>query len=228
MTHVSTSTTDKIAQSLFGQTRRAVLALLFGRPDESFYLREIARATGAGTGPVQRELAQLVEAGLIRRTPRGNQVYFGADPESPVFDELRGLIAKTAGIADVLRPALADLERKDKIAAAFVYGSVATGRQKAGSDVDLLVLGSAKLSELLPVLRPVQERLGREINPTIYRPGEFAAKVKKREHFVSRVLEGPKIMLVGSLDDLEALAGESLVDRARVESERDSGPPRRR
>jgi predicted nucleotidyltransferase len=225
---MGTAISDKIARGLFGQTRRSVLALLFGRPKDSFYLREIVRATGAGTGPVQRELARLVDAGLIRRNPRGNQVYFSADPASPVFDELCGLVAKTAGVADVVRLALADLGRLGKIAVAFVYGSVASGRQKADSDVDLFVLGSVKLSELLPVLRPVQEQLGREINPTIYRPEEFATKVMKREHFVSRVLQGPKIMLVGSPNDLEALAGESLVDRARVGSKGDSTPSRGR
>ena len=118
-----TTSRDRIAEALFGQTKRRVLALLFCRPETAFYLREIVRETGSGTGAVQRELAQLVDAGLIRRSQRGQHVYFNADPTSPVFDEMRSLLAKTAGLADVLRTALVGLPNdKARIDAAFVTG----------------------------------------------------------------------------------------------------------
>src|SRR5688500_18570559 len=174
-TSSSTSPRDGIAEALFGQTKRRVLALLFGRPESAFYLREIARETGSGTGAVQRELAQLVAAGLIRRSRQGQHVYFSADPASPVYDEMRSLLAKTAGVADVLRGALAGLASKGEVLVAFIYGSVAAGRHTSASDNDLMGVGRGGLADLLPALGPTQERLGREVNPTIYRPEELAA-----------------------------------------------------
>jgi len=203
---------DRIAELLFGGTRRNVLALLLGRPDQKFYLREIARETGAGIGALQRELAQLVEAGLILRAPDGRQVYFKANTGSPVFEELRSILDKTAGLADVLRSALLDFH--ERIDAAFVYGSVATGRQTSESDVDLFVVGTLRLGELLPVLARVQRRVGRAVNATIHRPEELLEKYRAGEHFVRRVLERRKLMLIGSDDDLAKLVGESLADGA--------------
>jgi predicted nucleotidyltransferase len=189
-----------------------VLALLFGRSPEAFYLREIVRLTGAGMGAVQRELSQLVDAQLVTRRPEGNQVYFAANQSSPIYDELVGLLAKTAGLADVLRDALAPLEKKKKIIIAFVYGSVATAKHSAASDVDLMVIGRAELSEVIPALQPAQDRLGREINPTIYTRNEVSTRLQRGDHFVSSVMARPKIMLVGSEDDLRELANKPLAD----------------
>ena len=208
-----TPTTDSAAEALFGRSRRAILALLFGRGGESFYLREIASLTGLAVGSIQRELANLVKAGLVERTVRGQQVYFTANAQSPIYPELTSLVAKTAGVADVLRAALADLARRKLITAAFIYGSVATGRQTPASDVDLMVVGSAKLSDLIPVLRIAQDRLGREVNPTIYSPEEFESQVKAGRQFAARVLSRPRIMLIGSEDELAQLAGQPVARR---------------
>ena len=202
--------TDRIASSLFGRTRRNILALLFGRPDEAFYLRQVARETGAGVGAVQRELAGLTKAGLITRTPRGKQVYFQADRSSPVFSEIKSLMEKTTGLADVVRSALAELEARGLVSLAFLYGSVATGTHGPSSDVDLMIIGDTKLLELIPAVREAQDRLGREINPTVYPVAELQDRLKARDHFISRVLERPKIMLIGTENELEKLAGESL------------------
>ena len=224
MTRSRTGPGDAIAEALFGQTKRRVLALLFGRPESAFYLREIARETASGTGAVQRELAQLVAAGLVRRSRQGLHVYFSADPASPVYDEMRSLLAKTAGIADVVRAGLAELPRKAKILVAFIYGSVAAGQHTSASDIDLMVIGRVELADLLPALRPIQERLGREVNPTIYRPEELA----EPRSFVRRVLDGPKIMLVGTQDDIATLAGKSVAREARPQSRRNRRPARGR
>jgi predicted nucleotidyltransferase len=183
-----------------------VLALLFGRPHESFYLREVVRLTGAGTGAVQRELSLLTRAGLIRREARGRQVYFTANSDAPVFPELRGLLAKTAGVADLLRAALRPFLEKKMIMIAFIYGSVASGKHGPKSDVDLMVIGDLTLSALMPVLRKTQEELGREVNPTVYELREFRAKVQKDAHFLRRVVAGPKLMLIGTSDELARLA----------------------
>jgi len=192
------------ASVLFGKTRRAVLSLLYGHPERDFYLREIVRAAGTGVGAVQRELRLLTEAAIVRRRARGNQVYFQANPECPVFPELKGLVLKTAGLADVLRAALAPLA--ERIRAAFVYGSFARGEEGRGSDVDLLVVGDVTFTELVSALGPAQEALGREVNPTVYPPREFRKKLSAGHRFLENVQKEPKVFLVGDERELERLA----------------------
>ena len=165
-----------------------------------------------------------IAAGLIRRSRQGQHVYFSSDPASPVYGEMRSLLAKTAGVADVLRAALAQLPSKAKILVAFIYGSVAAGRHTSVSDIDLMVIGRVELADLLPALGPIQERLGREVNPTIYRPEELAAP----RSFVRRVLDGPKIMLVGTEDDIAKLAEKPVAHEARPESRGNRRPARGR
>jgi len=132
------SNQGSLSSALFGKTHQAVLAFLYSRPNEAFYVREVTRAAGAGQGSVQRELAQLLDAGIIARITRGRQVYYQANRACPIFDELRGLVLKTVGLADVLRFALLPLA--DTIDIALVYGSQATGEASATSDVDLPVV----------------------------------------------------------------------------------------
>jgi uncharacterized protein len=139
----TTESADKLASVLFGKAQQAVLGLLFGRPGESFYVREIVRATRVGQGAVQRELQRLAEAGIIDRVVRGRQVFYQANRRCPIFAELQGLVVKTAGVADVLRAALAPLV--DRIVVAFVFGSFASGEPRKTSDVDVLV-GSTQIS----------------------------------------------------------------------------------
>ena len=145
---------------LFGKakTRQAILSLLYGHTDESYYLRQIVRTTGFGLGPIERELKQIEETGIIRRSDSGHQVYYQADPDSPIFKELKSLITKTIGVADTLRNALAPLE--DRISLAFIYGSIARGEEKRQSDIDLLIAGSISFSEVVKALRNAQEKLG--------------------------------------------------------------------
>jgi predicted nucleotidyltransferase len=208
---------DAAAAALFGRARREILALLFGRGGEAFYLRQIAELTGLAVGSVQRELTNLVGAGLVVRTPRGNQVHFRANPESPIFPELVGLVAKTTGLAGLLRDALAPLARRNLISIAFIYGSFATGEQKPSSDVDVMIIGDIDLKEVIPALRRVEDRVGREVNPTIYRADEFRQRLAAGEHFLSRVIAQPRIMLIGGEDELARVAGQPLAHRARHE-----------
>lgn len=190
-----------IANALFGKTQQAVLGLLFGQPERSFYLRELVTAAGGGASQVQRELTQLAAAGLVTREPRGKQVWFRANSASPVFGELKSLIAKTSGIADVVRAALAPFARQ--IVAAFIYGSVARGEHDAVSDVDLLVVGSIAPSRLAPAQLALRERLGRPVRLVVYSPVELREHAAAREHFVANVLRQPKIWLLGSEADLK-------------------------
>ncbi|MEO6696634.1 MAG: nucleotidyltransferase domain-containing protein [Gammaproteobacteria bacterium] len=187
----------------FGAYRRQVLGLLLLHPGESFHLREIARVTNTQPGTLRRELTQLAEAGVLLRERVGNQVHYKGNPACPIYDELRGILKKTAGVADVLREALAVLG--DKISVAFVYGSVASGGERISSDIDVLIVGSASFEEVVRALHSSQEQLRREINPNVYGPNEFKKKVKEKDSFLSRVLEDKKLFILGNEDDLGKL-----------------------
>ena len=200
-----TDATFPIAQALFGKTRRAVLALLFGQPGKAFYTREIVAAAGAGASQVQKELDQLTRAGLLIRERRANQVYFCVNPEAPVFPELSGLITKTFGIADVIRAALAPLG--GLIDVAFIYGSVARSEHHASSDIDVFLVGEILLSQLAVPLSGVEKKLGLPVSTTIFDRAEFLRRLKKRDHFISKVVAGPKLFLIGDETSLKALRG---------------------
>ena len=187
----------------FGAYRRRVLGLLLLHPDESFHLREIARVTGTQPGTLRRELAQLTDAGVLARERMGNLMRYRADPACPIYDELRGILKKTAGVGDVLREALAPLA--DKIALAFVYGSVASGAERRASDIDIMIVGTISFEEVVRALHPVQEKLRREINPNVYGLAEFRKKAKEKGSFLFRVLHDSKLFILGREDDLRKL-----------------------
>lgn len=195
---------NKLSEILFGKTRQAVLSLLYGHADESFYLRQILRVAGGGMGAVQRQVNALVDAGIILRIKKGKQIYYQANSRSPVFNELKSIIMKTAGIGDILKTALAPLAQQ--IQFAFIYGSIAHGTEKEGSDVDVLVVGDVTFSDIVAVLSPMQQTLGREINPTVYPPDEFRTKLTRNNHFIKSVMADDKIYLIGDDDELKRLA----------------------
>jgi len=203
---------DRKVTILFGKVRRAILTVLFGRTEEAFYLRQIVRTTGFGLGPVQRELKQLTESGIIWRAVRGRQVYFQANLDSPIFPELKSLIVKTAGIGDTLRAGLASIA--DYIKIALIYGSIARGEEGLRSDIDLLVVGDIGFADVVVNLQAAQKILGREVNPTVYSLDEFRAKMRANHHFLTSVLKGPKIYLVGDENELRRLAAKRLARRA--------------
>ena len=192
------------ADALFPAVRQRVLAVLFGSPDRSFYANELIALARSGTGAVQRELASLLAAGLVTVRDQGNQKHYHANAASPVFAELRGLVLKTVGLADVLRAALAPLE--DQVAAAFVYGSVARQQDTAASDVDVLIVSDALgYAEVFGALEGAAQTLGRTINPTLYTRAELARRRAQDNAFVTRVLDQPRIWLMG---DEEVLRGD--------------------
>ena len=199
----TSDTTSRLADALFPRGRQRVLAVLFGSPGRSFYANEVIALAKSGTGSVQRELAALSEAGLLTVTKQGNQKHYQANAAAPVFAELRGLVMKTTGLADVLRAALAPLA--PQIDAAFVYGSVAKQQDTAHSDIDLLVV-SAHLgyADLFGALESAIVSLGRKVNPSLYTPTDIAKRVKQDNAFVTRVLQQPKIWLIGSEEQFNA------------------------
>ena len=189
---------------LFGAYRRQVLALLLMHADQSFHVREIARITGKPAGTLYRELNSLAVAGLLTRSPFGNQIHYRANPACPIYEELRGILRKTFGVADVLRAALEP--RADWIDVAFVYGSVARGEERAASDVDVMIIGKLKFSDAVLALSPAEEMLRREVNPHVYSAREFKKKFTDGEPYLARAVQGSKIYLMGNDDDLGKLA----------------------
>lgn len=200
---MGTSSQNTLASALFGKTQRALLALFFARPEQSFYLRQIVRTAGLGQGAAQRELAKWVEAGLLLRTRQGRQVHYRANRGSPVFPELKALAVKTAGVADVLREALKPLSGRLRVA--FVHGSMARGQEKEGSDIDVLLVGRVTFGEAAAALASAEEALGREVNPTVYSAREFREKISAGHHFLRTVAAGPKVFLIGSEVELKRL-----------------------
>ena len=185
-----------LGDALFSSTQQRILALLFGQPERSYFANELIRLAAAGTGAVQRELVRLAESGLVTVRAIGNQKHFQANPDSPIYEELRSITSKTFGLAEPLSAALAPL--RSRIQAAFVYGSVAKRSDTAVSDIDLMVVAD-KLAygDLARELEKASMMLGRPINPTIFSMREFAQRAKDRKSFVSRVLAQPKIWLIG-------------------------------
>lgn len=182
------------------QYRRKVLGLLLMRPEQQIHLRELARVIGAAPGTLKKELDALCEAGLLRAERVGNQVRFCANTAHPVFPELQALIRKTIGLADALRLSLAPLA--GRIDAAFVFGSMASGTESAGSDIDLMVVGDAGFAEIVDATYAAQATLGREINPKVMSASEWQTKKAERNAFLQDVLNKPRIMLIGDADAL--------------------------
>ena len=188
--------------ALFPRTRRAILAATLMDPSREWYLSDLARHLGVPPSSLQRELAGLVDAEILRRRVDGNRVYYRAEADNPIFGDLRGLLLRTAGLKDVLAECLSEFG--SRIDAAFVYGSVARGDESASSDVDLMVIGDVGLSALAPALKQAESRLLRPVNPSVYRADEVAGKLRAGHHFLRTVLGGAKLFIVGGEDDLAA------------------------
>jgi uncharacterized protein len=197
---------NSLASTLFPKSRRVVLGLLLSHPDQAFYLREIAEKTGLGIGHLQRELDRLVKSNIIRTFRRGRHVFYQAEPACPIFDELRGIVIKTMGVAGKLRQTLLPL--RERIRIAFVFGSVARRQDNSASDVDLMIVGDASLAEVVDVIRGIEKEFGRPVNPTVYPCEEFAAKLAAGHHFVTRVVQGEKLMVIGDEDEFKAISGQ--------------------
>jgi len=194
--------TTSLADALFSRTQQRVLGLLFGQPARSFFATEIIALAASGSGAVQRELKRLSESGLVTLTRVGNQCHYQANPASPLFAALHDIVIKTSGLAEPIRSALSPLA--GQILAACVYGSVAAGADKAGSDIDLLLVADAlPLEEAYAALAAVESRLARKISVTLYTPSEFSRRKIRGNAFLAKLLSAPMIPLLG---DIHALA----------------------
>jgi len=175
------------------------LALLFSHTEESFHLRKILRLAGISPGAGQRELKRLSDTGVILRAVKENQVLFQANPQCPIFDELKSLITKTAGVVDVLRAALEPMA--GRISMALLYGSVARGGAGADSDIDLLVVGEVSFEEVVESVARAQDSLRREINPLVMALEEYRGRLSKGDHLLDAILKSPYMPVIGEPDE---------------------------
>jgi predicted nucleotidyltransferase len=190
-----------LANALFSGVQQRLLGLLFGQPDKSFYLSEIVRQLHSGTGAVDRELNRLEHSGLVSVQRIGNQKHYQANEQSPIYSELHGIIQKTVGLHDPLKQALSPFA--DQIQFAFVYGSVAKGTDSARSDIDLMIVGKdISYSDVYSHLQKAESTIGRLVNPTIMEMRDWRKRVTGKSSFVEKVVDQPKIFIIGSESDL--------------------------
>ncbi|PQP35703.1 toxin-antitoxin system toxin subunit [Desulfobacteraceae bacterium SEEP-SAG9] len=191
-----------LSEILSSKVRAEVFRLLFGLNDDALHVRGIERKTGFAIGTIQTEMKKLHRLNLVLKKRDGNRLYYRANQQHPVFSEIQALVIKTVGLLDVLKSALAD---ENGIRVAFVFGSIARGSEKAGSDIDLMVIGNIRLRTLTRLLRGLTEKLGREINPYILSTKEFNLRKSENEHFVTQVLKDSKLFIIGEEDDLKTM-----------------------
>jgi predicted nucleotidyltransferase len=190
-----------LADVLFTPVQQRVLGLLFGQPERRFQSAELIRLAGSGTGAAHRLLVRLEATGLVSTERVGNQKHYQANPNSPVFAELAGLVRKTVGLVVPLQAALAPLARK--IAAAFVYGSIAKGTETAKSDVDLMVIADKlDYSDVFAALKDAEMALARPVNPNLMTRAEWRRKRAQADSFAARIATQPKLFVLGSDDEL--------------------------
>ncbi len=215
-----------LLDGVLSKVKQQVLAATFLQPDRPWYLHELARHLTIPPSSIQHELAVFVASGLLTRRKDGNRVYYQADRTCPIFRPLSEILLKTAGLADVLREALKPLAARLDVA--FIYGSIAAQEERSSSDVDLMVIGGALLSDIAGVLGSAEETIGREINPSVYTTQEFLKKLKEGHHFLTSILEKELLFVHGTPDNLAKLTGRSTSSATQDKRRRTSRPARRR
>lgn len=202
--------TISLADALFGRARKAALGVLFSNPERRIHLRELARLAGVSATMIGKEMDRLTAAGIALERKEGNRRVFQANTRCPIFPELQSMARKTSGIADLIREALKDL---GGIESAFIFGSVATGEERAGSDVDVCIVGPVSYSDVLGAMANAESTIGRNINPVVYSLEEFSQKSAEGNPLVTRMLSGNRINLIGGVDESTRELGEA--DRVR-------------
>lgn len=190
---------SQLADALFTTTQKKVLGLFYVQPEKSFYINEILRLTGMGVHTIKRELDRMTAAGIISMTKIGNQHHYQASTECPIYHELLSIAKKTFGAADVIKRALSPIT--EQIAWAFIFGSVASGKETSASDIDLMIIGNVDFTEVVRLLYPVQKSLGREINPKVYSSEEWMQLQQTNSAFVKEILENSRIDIIGNANE---------------------------
>lgn len=190
---------SELGNALFTRTQRSVLGLIYSRPDRSYYTNEILRLTGMGVATIKRELDRMVSAEILTLKRQGNQVHYQANSKCPIYQELFGIVQKTLGTVHVLRDALEPV--KNKIDWAFVFGSIASGKESENSDVDLMLIGEVGFLEAVTTLFPAQQSLSREINPRVYGRDEWQRLLQEPNSFIGNIISKPRLDVIGQLNE---------------------------
>jgi predicted nucleotidyltransferase len=210
--------------SLLPATRQAILTATLMHSQRWWYLSDLARHLGKTPSSLQRDLAALARAGILRQRREGNRTYFQADTDSPLYPDLRGLIVKTSGLVEVLREALAP--QAEKIVAAFIYGSFARQEEQNRSDVDLVVIGTASLAQLASHIRRAEAEIGREVQVVVRTPEELSRQASD-SHFVREVMARERLFIIGDEHVLGQAAGRRANRKAPDLGRRTRRPARR-
>lgn len=192
---------DTLIEMLSSRVKGETFRLLFGPGAGELHGREIARRAGLNEATVRQELRRLTGLRLLTCRRDANRTYYRANADHPLYPDIKSLVRKTSGLADLLREALTS----PNVRVAFVFGSLADGSERPGSDVDLMVIGELTLRQVAKMLSGLASNLGREINPHVLTPREFAKRRKARDRFLSEVERGPKLFVIGDAHELEAV-----------------------
>jgi len=191
-----------LSEILSSKIRSEIFRILFGINNNKLYMREIERCTGFSIGTVQRELKKLVRLDLLKKQRDGNRVYFLANKEHPLYSEIHNIVIKTTGLINVI---CNSLKRERKIKLAFVFGSIARNEENSKSDIDLMVIGDIGLRKLTTLISGLSDRLEREINPYVLTENDFIKRVISNEHFISNVVNSPKLFIIGNNNELKKM-----------------------
>jgi predicted nucleotidyltransferase len=184
--------------ALFSPPQSKVLEWLFGQPERWYHIQELIRLTSLASASLQREIKRLHGAGLVVEERLGNLRRVKANPESPIYVDLTNLVRKTLGAVPAINQALQPIS--ERLQLALIFGSVAKGTEHVGSDIDLLLVSAdVQLSEVLALLLPFEDKLGRRIEVKLYTPAEFNARRGEEGSVVQRILAGRVELLYGSL-----------------------------
>jgi predicted nucleotidyltransferase len=196
-------------ETLLGSRLRAkALGWLFSHPDERYFVRQLTALVKEDSTNVSRELARLEKTGILVSTTEGRQKYYQVNRQSPIFNELHGLILKTVGVADIIKKALEP--RIADIKLAFIFGSVAKRTEDRFSDIDLLVVGDITFGEVVDLISSAEGVLSRELNPVVYTVAEFNKRLSENHYFIRDILSEDKIFVVGDENELKSLGRKRL------------------
>src|SRR5438876_11080071 len=215
---------SSILDPLFTRTKQALLTATILQPDKRWYFRELARQLQLQPSSIQRDLTAFTEAGLLERHQDGNRVYYQARRESPIFQELQQILIKTVGVVEAFRGILKPVRNHIKIA--FIYGSIASGKARAESDVDLMIVGDVGLERIARLFQGIETRLGRQVNPTVYTVANFQQRLTEESHFLRTVLGSPVLFVQGTRNNLEGLTEKPAREAASDEPRRAARSPR--
>lgn len=193
-----------LSEILSSKIRAEIFHLLFGTADNELHMREIERRSGHAIGTIQTEVKKLLRLDLVKKRRDGNRLYYRANKDHPLYPDIRSLVLKTTGLADIFRRVFED---QPDIQIAFIFGSIAGHTEKASSDVDLMVIGKLGLRQLTKIISGLPDQIGREINPHVLSIEEFRKRKLNHDHFIVQVIKAPKIMIIGNKDEFEAMVG---------------------